>query len=120
MIVHQFPSCWRRVLRPGPCDLATASPPAARWSWIWDTPARRTRRIVVTPPELSPPTPHELRLLLGDLATSDPVIASQRTLTAVTVVDRMHVATALGNARSRPWPSELPAVDACRRRIRSW
>lgn len=45
---------------------------AMRWGWIWDNPAERAHRIVTTSPELRPPTPDELRVLLDHVAEHDP------------------------------------------------
>jgi integrase len=44
---------------------------AQRWGWIWDNPAERAHRIVSVAPELSPPTPQELRALLDHVAERD-------------------------------------------------
>jgi integrase len=64
--------------------LRAALAQAQRWEWIWDKPAERAHRIVTTPPELSPPTPHELRILLEHLTTSDPALHTFVTLGAMT------------------------------------
>ncbi|HUF99347.1 MAG TPA: site-specific integrase [Ilumatobacter sp.] len=44
---------------------------AVRWGWIWDNPAARAHRIVSVAPELSPPTPDEVRVLLDHVHSRD-------------------------------------------------
>jgi integrase len=64
--------------------LRAALAQAQRWGWVWDNPAERAHRIVTTPPELSPPTPQELRVLLEYLTASDPALHTFVTLAAMT------------------------------------
>ena len=52
--------------------LRAAFSQAMRWGWIWDNPAERAHRIVHTTPELRPPTPAELNILLDHVAERDP------------------------------------------------
>jgi integrase len=47
---------------------------AQRWGWIWDNPAERAHRIVSVAPELSPPTPDEVRVLLDHVHSRDPAL----------------------------------------------
>jgi hypothetical protein len=51
--------------------LRAALAQAVRWGWIWDNPAERAHRIVTASPELRPPTPEELRVLLRYLRQHD-------------------------------------------------
>jgi integrase len=64
--------------------LRAALAQAMRWGWIWDNPAERAHRIVATRPELNPPTPEELRILLKYLADGDPALHTFVTLAAFT------------------------------------
>jgi integrase len=57
---------------------------AMRWGWVWDNPAGRAHRIVVTTAEPSPPTPGELRALLDHVAERDPQMHVLLVLAAVT------------------------------------
>ncbi|MEO5840305.1 MAG: tyrosine-type recombinase/integrase [Acidimicrobiales bacterium] len=47
---------------------------AQRWGWIWNNPAERAHRIVSVAPELSPPTPAEVRVLLDHVHRRDPAL----------------------------------------------
>jgi integrase len=64
--------------------LRAALAQAQRWGWIWDNPAERAHRIVTSSPELSPPTPEELRILLEYLDEHDPALHAFVTLAAFT------------------------------------
>ena len=57
---------------------------AQRWGWIWDNPAERAHRIVSVAPELSPPTPQELRLLLEHVAERDEALYALLVIAAFT------------------------------------
>jgi integrase len=54
--------------------LRAALAQAVRWGWTWDNPAERAHRIVTTPPELQPPAPDEVRVLLDHLQVHDPAL----------------------------------------------
>lgn len=103
-------SCWRPGPSPGTMRSCHGVGPGCPVELDLEHPGQAGPRIVTTPPELSPPTPHELPVLLGHLAANDPAIAVRRTLTAPTVVDRMDVGAAWRNRPPRPSPSELPAA----------
>ena len=57
---------------------------AVRWGWIWDNPVERAHRIVTVAPELRPPTPAELRILLAHVAERDPQLHVLLTLAVFT------------------------------------
>ncbi len=64
--------------------LRAALAQAMRWGWIWDNPVERSHRIVAARPELRPPTPEELRILLKYLREDDPALHAFVTLAAFT------------------------------------
>src|SRR5205814_2114915 len=64
--------------------LRAALAQAQRWGWIWDNPAERAHRIVSVAPELSPPTPQELRVLLDHVAERDTALKALLVIAAFT------------------------------------
>ena len=71
--------------------LRAALAQAQRWGWIWDNPAERAHRIVTPSPELSPPTPEELRILLKYLDEHDSALHAFVTLAAFTGARRVQL-----------------------------
>ncbi|MEO8695494.1 MAG: site-specific integrase [Acidimicrobiales bacterium] len=57
---------------------------AMRWGWIWDNPAERAHRIVAVAPELTPPAPQELCLLLDHARGRDPALHALLVVAAFT------------------------------------
>jgi hypothetical protein len=49
---------------------------AQRRRWVWDNPAAGLHRIAVTAPQMHPPTPAELQVLLDRLARADPAYST--------------------------------------------
>jgi integrase len=64
--------------------LRAALAQAMRWGWIWDNPAERAHRIVVTSREPEPPTADELAILLDHLHDREPLFYAFVMLAATT------------------------------------